>query len=177
MERSRAAGSAARPAHRRVTAEREGDEADRRWMEEALREAEAAGVRGEVPIGALVVVGDRALGRAGNASIAARDPSAHAEVLALRQAAAEIGNHRLVDATLYATVEPCVMCMGAALHARVARLVYGCADPKGGAAGSLFDLAADARLNHRMRVTAGVAADACRALVQEFFRQRREDAP
>jgi len=131
-------------------------------MDEAIREAAAAGARGEVPIGAVVVVGDRVLA-----------PTAHAEVRALRAAAHAIGNHRLSKTTLYVTVEPCVMCMGAALHARVARLVYGCPDPKGGAAGSLFDLASDRRLNHRIAVTAGVAEDACRALLQEFFRTRR----
>ena len=142
-------------------------------MDEAIREAAAAGARGEVPIGAIVVVGGRVLARAGNASVAEHDPTAHAEVLALRAAAHAISNHRLCTATLYVTVEPCVMCMGAALHARVARLVYGCADPKGGAAGSLFDLARDPRFNHRVAVTAGVAEDTCRDLLQEFFRARR----
>ncbi|HYY05492.1 MAG TPA: tRNA adenosine(34) deaminase TadA, partial [Candidatus Limnocylindria bacterium] len=129
--------------------------------------------RGEVPIGAVVVADDRVLARAGNASIAEHDPTAHAEVRALRAAARAAGNHRLPATTLYVTVEPCVMCMGAALHARVAHLVYGCADPKGGAAGSLFDLSGDRRLNHRIAVTAGVSEDACRALLQEFFRTRR----
>jgi len=142
-------------------------------MDEAIGEAAAAGARGEVPIGAVVVLDDRALARAGNASVAERDPTGHAEVRALRAAAIATGNHRLTDAVLYVTVEPCVMCMGAALHARVARLVYGCADPKGGAAGSLFDLATDPRLNHRIAVTAGVGEEACRALVQDFFRTRR----
>ena len=148
-------------------------DADRRWMEEAIREAAAAGARGEVPIGAVVVLGDRVLARAGNASVAVHDPTAHAEVRALRATAHAARNYRLLETTLYVTLEPCVMCMGAALHARVARLVYGCADPKGGAAGSLFDLASDQRLNHRIAVTAGVAEDACRALLREFFRTRR----
>jgi len=148
-------------------------ELDRRWMEEAIREAEAAGARGEVPIGALVVRGGVMLARAGNASVGRRDPTAHAEILALRAAARAIANYRLSDAILYVTVEPCAMCMGAALHARVARLVYGCADPKGGAAGSLFDLAGDPRLNHRIPVTAGVSEEACRILLQDFFRARR----
>jgi tRNA(adenine34) deaminase len=148
-------------------------DADRRWMEEALREAAAAGTRGEVPIGAVVVCGDRLVARAGNASVAEHDPTAHAEVRAVRAAARAAANYRLSGATLYATIEPCVMCMGAALHARVERLVYGCADPKGGAAGSLFDLAGDRRLNHRIAVTAGVAEEACRTLLQEFFRRRR----
>jgi len=126
-----------------------------------------------VPIGAVVVRGERLLGRAGNASVAERDPTAHAEVRALQAAAAAARNYRVPGATLYVTVEPCVMCMGAALHARIARLVYGCADPKGGAAGSVFDLAADRRLNHRIAVTAGVAEAACRTLLQDFFRARR----
>src|SRR5438876_3293709 len=149
------------------------DDVDRRWMRAALDEARAAGARGEVPVGALVVLDGQVLARAGNASIAEHDPTGHAEVRALRAAAARTRNYRLPGAVLYVTVEPCVMCMGAALHARVARLVYGCTDPKGGAAGSLFDLAGDRRLNHRIAVTAGVAEDACRALLQEFFRTRR----
>lgn len=142
-------------------------------MEEALREAAAAGGRGEVPIGAVVVAGDRLLARAGNASIAEHDPAGHAEVRALRMAGVAERNYRLLDATLYVTVEPCAMCMGAALQARVARVVYGCADPKGGAAGTLFDLADDPRLNHRIAVTSGVAEEACRDLLQAFFRSRR----
>ena len=142
-------------------------------MAVALEEAQAAEGRGEVPVGAVVTLDDELLARTGNASVAERDPSAHAEVLALRAAARAVGNHRLTGAVLYVTVEPCVMCMGAALHGRVARLVYGCADPKGGAAGSLFDLASDPRLNHRIAVTAGVAEPECRALLQAFFRARR----
>jgi tRNA(adenine34) deaminase len=146
---------------------------DARWMAEALREAAAAAARGEVPVGAVVVRDGQELARAGNRSVADSDPSAHAEVLALRAAAAAEKNYRLPGAVLYVTVEPCLMCMGAALHARVARLVYGCADPKGGAAGSLFDVAADPRLNHAIAVEAGVAERECRDLVQQFFRARR----
>src|SRR5207249_3092593 len=104
------------------------------------------------------------------------DPAGHAEVRALRAAASAVGNYRLPGAVLYVTVEPCIMCVGVALHARIARLVYGCADPKGGAAGSVFDLTADPRLNHRIALTAGVEAAKCRALLQEFFRTRRQDA-
>jgi tRNA(adenine34) deaminase len=133
----------------------------------------AAGARGEVPIGAVLVRDGVELARAGNAPIAQHDPTAHAEVLVLRTAAAAARNYRLTGSTLYATVEPCPMCIGAALHARVARLVYGCADPKAGAAGTLFDLASDARLNHRIAVQGGVEADASRALLQSFFRARR----
>jgi tRNA(adenine34) deaminase len=148
-------------------------EADARWMQEALRAAVAAGRRGEVPVGAVVVRDELALASAGNASVATHDPAGHAEVLALRAAGAAVGNYRLPGAVLYATVEPCAMCVGAALQARVARLVYGCADPKGGAAGTLFDLTGDARLNHRIAVTAGVGEEECRALLQAFFRARR----
>ncbi len=142
-------------------------------MAEALDEARAAGARGEVPIGAVVVRDGRRLAAAGNASVATHDPSAHAEVQALRQAGLAERNYRLVGSTLYVTVEPCVMCMGAALHARVARIVYGCADPKAGGAGSVVDLRAHPLLNHRVVVTTGIAADASRALLQEFFRTRR----
>jgi len=149
------------------------DEVDQRWMRAALDEARAAGARGEVPVGALVVLDEQLLAHAGNASIAEHDPTGHAEVRALRAAAARTRNYRLPGAVLYVTVEPCVMCMGAALHARVARLVYGCPDPKGGAAGSVVDLAGEPRLNHRIAVHAGVLGAESRALLQDFFRARR----
>jgi tRNA(adenine34) deaminase len=142
-------------------------------MREALAEALAAHDRGEVPVGAVVVLGDVTLARGGNASVAEQDPTGHAEVRCLRAAGAAAGNYRLPGATLYVTVEPCVMCIGAALHARVGRVVFGCADPKAGAAGSVFDLAADPRLNHRLEVTGGVLESECRALLQAFFRARR----
>jgi len=142
-------------------------------MEEAIRQATAAGARGEVPVGAAIVLDDRLVSAAGNASVDEHDPTGHAEIRVLRAAAADVGNYRLTGAVLFVTVEPCLMCMGAALHARIARLVYGCADPKGGAAGSLFDLAADPRLNHRIAVTAGVAEEVCRELMRDFFRTRR----
>jgi tRNA(Arg) A34 adenosine deaminase TadA len=146
---------------------------DRRWMDEALREAGAAGNRGEVPVGAVVVMDGRSIAAAGNASIAHHDPTAHAEVLALRAAGTSVRNYRLAGATLYVTVEPCLMCMGAIVHARIARLVYGCMDPKAGAAGSQFDLGADPRLNHVVAITSGIAEGECRALLQDFFRARR----
>ena len=139
-------------------------------MEEALREAAAAGARGEVPVGAVVVLHGRSMAAAGNASIAQHDPTAHAEVLALRAAGVNVRNYRLPAATLYVTVEPCLMCIGAIVHARIARLVYGCADPKAGAVASRFELAADPRLNHEVAVTSGVAEEECRALLQDFFR-------
>jgi tRNA(adenine34) deaminase len=146
-------------------------------MADALREAEAAGRRGEIPIGALVVQDGQVLARAGNASIAEHDPTGHAEVRALRAAATAVGNYRLPGTVLYVTVEPCVMCVGAALHARVRRLVFGCRDPKGGAAGSIVDLTAEPRLNHALAVTGGIEEEACRALIQEFFRLRRQPIP
>jgi len=148
-------------------------EADQHWMALALRQAARAGAAGEVPVGAVVVRDGHVLARSRNASISTHDPSGHAEVRALRAAGRRAGNYRLPGAVLYVTVEPCAMCMGAAIQARVARLVYGCADPKAGAAGSLFDLTNDRRLNHRMAVTAGVNAQDARELLQRFFRDRR----
>jgi tRNA(adenine34) deaminase len=142
-------------------------------MAEALGEAARAEATGEVPVGAVVVLAGRIIGRGHNAPIALNDPTAHAEILALRDAARQIGNYRLVGATLYVTVEPCLMCMGALVHARIHRLVFGCSDPKSGAAGSLYDVAGDARLNHRLEVTAGVGAEESRTLLQGFFHSRR----
>jgi tRNA(adenine34) deaminase len=139
----------------------------------ALDEARRAGGAGEVPIGAIVVLDGRVIGRAHNAPIAQHDPTAHAEILAIRAAARAQGNYRLPGATLYTTVEPCVMCCGAIVHARLARLVYGAADPKAGGVASLYRLLDDARLNHRVAVTAGVRAEECGALLTAFFRDRR----
>jgi len=142
-------------------------------MDEALALARAAGERGEVPVGAVVVLDGRVVGRGANAPIASRDPTAHAEIAALRAAAGELGNYRLPGATLYATIEPCAMCAGAILHARVARLVYGAADPKTGACGSVVDLFAEPRLNHHASVVRGVRAEECGALLSAFFAARR----
>jgi tRNA(adenine34) deaminase len=164
-------------ATRAATRSTSSEDDDRRWMEQALLEAHAAATRGEIPVGAVLVRDGTLLARAGNLSVAAHDPSGHAEVRVLRAAAAAVENYRLPGTTLYVTVEPCLMCMGTALHARVTRVVYGCADPKGGAAGSLYDLATDARLNHRIAVVRGVAEDSCRALLKEFFRARRSASP
>ena len=147
---------------------------DRDYMEEALLEARQAWEEGEVPIGALVVdPAGRIIGRGRNRPIAAQDPTAHAEIVALRQAAARVGNYRLPGCTMYVTIEPCVMCVGALLQARIQRLVFGAADPKAGAVVSLFRLADDPRLNHRLEVAPGVAAEACRQLLQDFFRRKR----
>jgi tRNA(adenine34) deaminase len=142
-------------------------------MREALDEARRGLEAGEVPVGALVVIGDSIVGRAHNAPVALADPTAHAEVLALRAAGAATGNYRLTDATLYATIEPCVMCCGAAVHARVARVVYGAPDPKAGGVRSLYTLLEDARLNHRPAVLGGVLAAESAALLRRFFETRR----
>jgi tRNA(adenine34) deaminase len=143
-------------------------------MAEALSLARAAGARGEVPVGAIVVCDDTIVGRGGNAPIAASDPTAHAEITALREAAAALRNYRLPGCSIYVTLEPCPMCAGAVLHARVARLVYGARDPKTGACGSVIDLTGETRLNHHTRVTGGVAADECGALLTQFFAARRQ---
>ncbi len=152
------------------------DEDFRQFMKEALREAEKAFAEGEVPIGALVIHQGRILAAAHNMPIALQDPTAHAEVLAMRSAAARCGNYRLPGATLVVTIEPCLMCMGAALNARISRLVYGSADPKAGAARSLFNLCQDDRLNHRISVISGVLEEECTSLIQRFFSQRRRKA-
>jgi len=142
-------------------------------MGEALEEARRGLDAGEVPVGALVVIADEIVGRAHNAPIALLDPTAHAEVLALRAAAKRSVNYRMTDATLYVTVEPCPMCCGAALQARIARLVYAAADPKAGAVESLFRLLDDARLNHRVQTRGGVRAEESRTLLRAFFEARR----
>ena len=146
---------------------------DARYVDLALVEARRAAAAGEVPIGAVVVLDGRVIARAHNAPITLRDPTAHAEVLALRAAARETGNYRLERTSVYTTVEPCLMCCGALVHARVARLVYGAADPKAGAAASLYRILDDGRLNHRVEVTAGVRSEECAALLTEFVRARR----
>ena len=142
-------------------------------MRAALAEARAGLAAGEVPIGAIVVLDDVIIGQAHNAPIASSDPTAHAEVLALREAARKTGNYRLPGAALYATLEPCVMCCGAAIHARVARVVYGALDPKAGAIESRHRLLDDGRSNHRIETLGGVLAADCAALLKEFFEARR----
>jgi tRNA(adenine34) deaminase len=142
------------------------------FMRLALAQAAAARAAGEVPVGAVVVLEGRVVGRGFNHPVGTSDPTAHAEVLALREAAQAVGNYRLTGATLYATVEPCLMCVGAIVHARVASVVYGAADPKGGAVRSLLD-PNTLPLNHRFEAVEGVLADECRQLLQEFFKERR----
>jgi tRNA(adenine34) deaminase len=143
------------------------------FMRAALEEARAAGGRGEVPIGAVVVSDERIVARAGNRTIADCDPSAHAEIVALRAAAKSIGNHRLAGTTLYVTIEPCAMCAGAMVQARIDRLVYGADDAKGGAVRSSFAMLDHPELNHRVDVSSQVLADEAVALLQNFFAARR----
>jgi tRNA(adenine34) deaminase len=146
---------------------------DEGFMRAALELAEQAGAAGEVPVGALVVKDGVVIGRGHNHPVRAHDPTAHAEIAALRAAAQHLGNYRLSGCELYVTLEPCVMCAGAILHARIARLIYGAADPKTGACGSVVDLFSEARLNHHTAVADCVLAGECGALLQRFFATRR----
>jgi len=147
---------------------------DKKWMQRALELARQAGSEGEVPVGAVVVLNDECIGEGWNRPIASHDPSAHAEIIALRAAAASLGNYRLPGAALYVTLEPCVMCAGAVIQARVARVVFGAHDPKGGAAGSVFDVLNTDRLNHRVDLEGGVLEAECGDLLRSFFQGRRE---
>ena len=143
------------------------------FMQQALEEARSAALAGEVPIGAILVRDGEVIARSGNRTIRDIDPTAHAEMVVLREAARVIGNHRLARVTLYVTLEPCSMCAGAMIQARVTRLVYGCDDPKGGAVRTCFQLLSDARLNHRVDIASGILADDCAAVLQKFFAARR----
>ena len=143
------------------------------FMQQALEEARSAALAGEVPIGAILVRDGEVIARSGNRTIRDIDPTAHAELVVLREAARVIGNHRLARVTLYVTLEPCSMCAGAMIQARVTRLVYGCDDPKGGAVRTCFQLLSDARLNHRVDIASGILADDCAAVLQKFFAARR----
>jgi Cytosine/adenosine deaminases len=142
-------------------------------MDHALRLADRAAAAGEVPVGAVLVLNDQALGEGWNRPLSNHDPTAHAEILALRAAAERLGNYRLPDTTLYVTLEPCVMCAGALIHARIKRLVFGAFDPKMGAAGSVFDLLRSPLHNHCVRCEGGLFSDRCGALLREFFKARR----
>ena len=146
---------------------------DARYLERALALAEAAARMGEVPVGALVVLQGVVIGEGWNRPISTTDPTAHAEIVALRAAAVQLGNYRLTGATLYVTLEPCAMCSGAILHARIARVVYGAADPRTGAAGSVLDVLNTTQLNHRVSITAGVLAERTAAQLRQFFKERR----
>ncbi len=144
-------------------------------MKLALTEARKAGQKEEVPVGAVIVAETGSiLSAAHNQTITLSDPTAHAEILALREAARKIQNYRLLNTTLYVTIEPCMMCMGAIIHARVSEVVFGACDPKWGSAGSLYDFSNDSRLNHRLRIIPGICEAECRMLIQDFFRARRK---
>lgn len=148
-------------------------EADEAFMREALAEARAAAGEGEVPVGAVIVLDGEIIGRGRNLRETTGDPTAHAEVVAIREAGGRLGHWRLEGATLYVTLEPCAMCAGAMVLARIQRLVFGARDPKAGAAGSLMDIVRDLRLNHRLDVTEGVLEAECGGILREFFRRRR----
>jgi tRNA(adenine34) deaminase len=143
------------------------------WMREALSEAKKAEAEGEVPVGAVVLLDEKIIGRSHNSPIQLKDPTAHAEIIALRQAARNMMNYRLPGAILVVTVEPCVMCVGAMIHARVEELIYGAADPKAGAIKSCYQLASNNRLNHEIRVTGGILEEECGAMLKTFFASRR----
>lgn len=147
---------------------------DEDYMHEALAEAKKARAAGEVPVGAILVKEGEIIGRGFNQPISSHDPSAHAEIMALRDAAKNLGNYRLVNSTLYVTFEPCAMCAGAIFHARVKRVVYGAAEYKTGAAGSIVNLFAEPKLNFHAQIEGGVLADECAKLVSEFFAERRK---
>ncbi|PKO51758.1 MAG: tRNA adenosine(34) deaminase TadA [Betaproteobacteria bacterium HGW-Betaproteobacteria-2] len=147
-----------------------------RYMHAALELAKEAAGLGEVPVGAVVVKDGEIIGRGSNAPISQHDPSAHAEIQAMRDAAVRLGNYRLVGCSLYVTLEPCAMCAGAIQHARIANLIYGASDPKTGACGSVIDLMAEARLNHHTEVTGGVLAQECGSLLSQFFASRRKSS-
>jgi tRNA(adenine34) deaminase len=146
---------------------------DELWMEEALRSAQRALEAGEVPVGAVVVCGDRIVGRGWNRNLTDRDHTAHAEIVALREAGATLGNHRLSGCDLFATIEPCPMCAGALVHARIKRLVYGADDPKAGAVHSVMQVLNHPQLNHKVEVRSGVLAGRSTELLQSFFKNRR----
>lgn len=150
------------------------EEQDQHFMRLAMQEAAAAEALAEVPIGALVVKGGEIIGRGHNLRETEQDPTAHAELIAIRQAAESLGSWRLIDCTLYVTLEPCVMCMGGIILARIPHLVYGCRDPRVGAVGSIYDFSTDDRFNHKVAVREGVLRDECSEQLSGFFRQLRE---
>jgi tRNA(adenine34) deaminase len=149
---------------------------DAAWMEQALEQAALAAAGGEVPVGAIVIKDGQIIGRGHNRNLLENDPTAHAEIVALRDAAARIGNHRLTGCVMFATIEPCAMCSGALVHARISRLVYGASDPKAGAAGSVLQVVNHPGLNHRMEITAGVLAGRCSEVLQRFFHEKRQQS-
>jgi tRNA(adenine34) deaminase len=152
-------------------------ENDEKWMRLALEEAVLARAAGEVPVGAVIVRGEKLLAKGHNSPIVLSDPSAHAELIAIRRAAAGIGNYRLAGTTLYTTLEPCLMCAGAILQSRIERLVFGAADPKSGAVVSLYRIFDDRRMNHAVVVTEGILREACVEIISGFFRAKRLISP
>ncbi len=150
---------------------------DERFIRVALEDARLAYGEDEVPVGAVITMGEKILARAHNCPISRNDPSAHAEILAIRKAAESVGNYRLCEATLYVTIEPCIMCAGAIIQARIARVVFGALDPKGGAVVSLYTLLEDDRLNHSVDVRGGILADECGEILSRFFREKRVRTP
>lgn len=151
-----------------------GMNSDEQWMQQALRLANMAAAKGEVPVGSVIVRDGTVLGEGYNRPIEAVDPTAHAELIALREACGAVGNYRLPGSTLYVTLEPCPMCAGALVHARVERVVYGAPDPRSGAAGTIMNILASEDLNHRCQVSGGVLQEQCADLLTTFFRRRRE---
>lgn len=146
---------------------------DVEWMQRAFELAKKAKEHDEVPVGAVIVYEGRIIGEGWNQPISSRDPTAHAEIIALRDAGNNVGNYRLPDATMYVTLEPCAMCAGAIVHARLAKLVFAAADPKTGACGSIFNLLQTEELNHKVDIDKGIMEDECRALIQAFFKEKR----
>ena len=146
---------------------------DEKFMDIAIEEAFLAFSKGEVPVGAVITLGDELLVKSHNSPISTGDPSAHAEILAIRKAAAKAGNYRLVGTTLYVTLEPCIMCAGAIIQSRIQRVVFGADDPKGGGVSSLYRILHDKRLNHYVEVTGGIRKDACAEILSRFFREKR----
>jgi len=153
---------------------RDAQEEDEKWMRQALTVALKAGKREEVPVGAILIKNDRIIAEGGNNPISSNDPTAHAEIVAIREGAAVLHNYRLTGTTLYVTLEPCIMCMGAILHARIERLVYGASDPKSGAVCSIYNIGSDELLNHSVKVTGGVLEYPCSSLLTDFFNERRK---
>ncbi|MGB7815871.1 MAG: tRNA adenosine(34) deaminase TadA [Methylotenera sp.] len=152
-----------------------GNKTDADFMQQALELARAAAKNNEVPVGAIIVKDGVVIGRGGNAPICNHDPTAHAEIVAMREAAKHLGNYRLVDCTLYVTLEPCAMCCGAIQHARIAKLIYGASDPKTGACGSVINLMAEQKLNHHTKVISNVLATECAEVLTAFFKKRRSN--
>ncbi len=159
-----------------TTSSSQATDVDRNWMGLAIEQAKKSALAGEVPVGAVLVLGKHLLALDGNRPIGSLDPTAHAEILAIRQAARKLANYRLPETTLYVTLEPCIMCMGAIIQARIERLVFGAHDPKAGAVESCYHIGSDALLNHTLVIAGGILAEECGTLLRDFFRQRRQHA-